>query len=203
MNIVFLSQRVDEVTAYHEVRDALDQNWARLMMACGYTAIPVANCCGDVSGLVGTLHPLGILLTGGNDLAKYGGAAPRRDETERELIRVGLANGIPVMGVCRGMQMITDYFGGELRRVEGHVGGKHMVYGTITRQVNSFHHYTTACAPKEFEVLAQTEQGDIEAIFQREKRILGIMWHPERTNPFSEEDVFLIKSLFERKEVTK
>lgn len=70
--------------------------------------------------IVRILHPCGIVLTGGNSLCKYGGNAPERDENEHTLIDYAVQNNIPLYGLCRGMQVILDYFGIELENVAFH-----------------------------------------------------------------------------------
>ena len=62
--------------------------------------VAVALCSGaDVTGLV---------LTGGNDLAALGGDAPERDATENAVLDVAESRGLPVLGVCRGMQVVQQ-----------------------------------------------------------------------------------------------
>lgn len=196
MRTLLVSQRVEVVSAYNERRDCLDQSWCGLLRACGFLPVPVMNDGEDMEALFEAVKPAGILLTGGNDLITYGGDAPERDETERRLIRLGLDRKIPIMGVCRGFQLITDLYGGKLTRVQRHVRQRHLVRGSITREVNSYHKLAVLRPPEGFEALAETEDGVVEAMESRTERILGIMWHPEREKPYDTEDIRLIEDFF-------
>lgn len=195
--IVLYTQRVEIIENYGERRDCADQNIPRFIESCGYLPIPVSNILGTAKQMTGHMQPAGIILTGGNSLAKYGGDAPERDEVEEELLRAAMQYDIPVYGFCRGMQVIMDYFGCKLERVEGHVAVRHKISGTLGGiEVNSFHNQGCRIIREPLQVLAQTADGVIEAVQHRDKRILGTMWHPERENPFQISDIQRVKKLF-------
>ncbi len=197
MKIVLYTQRVEIVESYGERRDCADQNIPYFIETCGYLPISLPNnprCAGQI---IKQMQPAGIVLTGGNSLVKYGGNAPERDDTEKRILDLALENNISVYGFCRGMQVIADYFGCDLTEVQGHVAVHHMVSGKMgTFEVNSFHNQACYSVKKPLEVLAQTDDGVIEAISYREKHILGTMWHPERENPFADADIRRVQELF-------
>ncbi|MGN0940410.1 MAG: gamma-glutamyl-gamma-aminobutyrate hydrolase family protein [Selenomonadaceae bacterium] len=195
--IVIFTQRVEMIASYGERRDEADQNISRLLIECGYIPVPVANSPELASEYVARLRPSGIVFTGGNDLVKYGGNAPERDDMERRLISIAIERDIPLYGFCRGMQMLLDYFGCGLVHVDGHVATRHDVSGEINRKVNSYHNFgcrDIGDAP--LDVLARSSDGVIEAVRARTKRIVGTMWHPERETPFDKMDKELIRFLF-------
>lgn len=196
MRAVLVSQRVEIITSCKERRDCLDQRWCGFLHNCGLLPIPVMNQGQDIRALFDLVTPAGILLTGGNDLMAYGGNAPERDETERRLIELGVKYDIPVVGVCRGMQMITEHFGGSLGKVTGHVARRHILSGDIVREVNSYHNLAVAELPEGFEVLARAEDGVVEAMRHRQCRIMAIMWHPERETPYRAEDAALFTQFY-------
>jgi putative glutamine amidotransferase len=145
----------------------------------------------------------GIIFTGGNTLSGYGGDAPERDETEKVLLDCAIKKGIPVYGLCRGMQFILDYFGYRLEPVEGHVAVRHKVGGALAnREVNSYHNYGALISEMDsgsvLDVLAVSEDGVVESVKHKEYPILATMWHPERNNPFERDDIKMIKELFDR-----
>lgn len=198
MKIVLYTQRVEVIEGYGERRDCADQNIPWLIETCGYLPIPLPNIKSIAEEMVEQMQPEGIILTGGNSLVKYGGNAPERDETERRVLDFALEYDIPVYGFCRGMQVILDYFGCKLEQVQGHVAVNHKVSGTLGEfEVNSFHNQACYRVNDPLEVLARTQDGVIEAIRHKDKRILGTMWHPERENPFLVSDIQRIKRLFE------
>lgn len=195
--IVLYTQRVEIIESYGERRDCADQNIPRFIEACGYLPVSVPNVLGIAGKMAEQMHPSGIVLTGGNSLAKYGGNAPERDEVEKELLTFALQYDIPVYGFCRGMQVILDYFGCDLEQVQGHVAVRHKVSGILGElEVNSFHNQACRIIKEPLEILAQSEDGVIEAVRHKGKRVLGTMWHPEREEPFQMEDVQRVQELF-------
>lgn len=187
---VLYTQRVEIIESYGERRDCADQNIPRFIEACGYLPVPIPNVLAVAKEMAEQLQPAGIVLTGGNSLVKYGGDAPERDEVEKELLTFALRHDIPVYGFCRGMQMILDYFGCELEQVQGHVAVRHKVSGVLGElEVNSFHNQACRMIKEPLEILAQSEDGVVEAVRHKEKRVLGTMWHPEREEPFRISDI--------------
>jgi len=197
MKKLVFTQRVEIIENYCERRDCANQNIARFISSCGFLPVPFSNIPENVNEFVSTLKPDGLVLTGGNDLHSYGGDAPERDSTERLLIDWALSGNVPVIGFCRGMQVIADYFKAKLEKVDGHIACRHTLKGVIERDVNSYHKYGILKLPKNFQALAKSEDGVIEAIQHKDQAILGIMWHPERETPFSLTDIDLFKELFQ------
>lgn len=193
MKIIVISQRVDEIKDYGESRDALDEQWHYLFREMGTAMLPIPNMPENVNVILERIRPNAIVLSGGNNPVQYGGAAPQRDRTDELLIRYAVENAVPLLGVCRGMQSIALYYGGTLKKVEGHVGVQHEVKGKIERIVNSYHSYAVEGVEDEFDILAWTKEGNIEAIQHKKHQILGMMWHPERVKGFDELDIKLIR----------
>lgn len=197
MKIVFYTQRVEIVKSYGERRDCADQNIPRFIKECGYLPVPIPNIWEIAAKMLEDRKPAGILLTGGNSLVKYGGGAPERDALEQRMLEHAIEYRIPVYGFCRGMQVILDYFGCMLDEVTGHVAVRHKINGAIDGlEVNSFHNQACFHVNHPLEVLAQTEDGVIEAVCDREKHLLGTMWHPEREQPFVDSDIRRVQQLF-------
>jgi len=194
MKKILVSQRVDVIESYNERRDALDQNWARFLYEAGIIGLPVFNHNETIKELLPSFQINGILLTGGNSHANYGGTAPERDNTDNLLISYAIENKIPLLGVCRGMQSIVIYFQGVLHKVSGHIAVRHDI--DINRNVNSYHEYSALSLPDSLEVISKSKDGEIEYIKHKEYSLTGIMWHPERENPFNKDDIFLFKTIF-------
>ncbi len=199
MKVVLYTQRVEVAESYGERRDCADQNIPCFIEACGYLPLPLPNIRNIAERLIEQIQPSGIVLTGGNSLTKYGGEAPERDEVERWILDVSLERDIPVYGFCRGMQVILDYFGCELEQVQGHVAVRHKLSGTLGElEVNSFHNQACYKVKGPLEALARTQDGVIEAVRHKDKRILGTMWHPEREERFQTLDIRRVKELFDQ-----
>ena len=124
-----------------------------------------------------------LILSGGDNL----GVTENRDNTELHLLSYALKNNIPVIGVCRGLQLMHSYFGGRIKIgneqfIEEHRAHDHkVILNNRTYLSNSFHvnQIDENTLNKEFKTIARCcKFNSIEAI--QSKNILGIMWHPER-----------------------
>jgi len=203
-----LTQRVEVLRERNERWDCLDQAWSRLLSAQGYCLVPLPNWLEKVDELIDDLGLEGVILTGGNDPGHLPGAenaAPERDAFERKLLDCCGGRGIPVLGVCRGMQMMVAHHGGEIVPVAGHVGTSHsiMVRSGSTMPlgdravVNSYHDfgvYPDRLGP-DWQVAGTAPDGSAEAVVHRSLRQWAIMWHPER--PLGDErDMDLVRALF-------
>ncbi|MDE7431714.1 MAG: gamma-glutamyl-gamma-aminobutyrate hydrolase family protein [Lachnospiraceae bacterium] len=199
MKKIIYTQRVEIVESYGERRDCADLEIAKLIWECGFLPVPVNNIPKNVQVFLEQIKPDGMILTGGNDLSKYGGNAPERDETEKRMIEYGIKNEVPIYGFCRGMQMIADYFGAGLTKVEKHVGVRHRLKGNAPwngRTVNSFHNMAVKTVTEDLVIEARSEDGVIEALRARDNMIYGTMWHPEREKPYEKADIQFIIQIF-------
>lgn len=195
---VAITQRVEILADRGERRDALDQRWTAFVSACGGVPLPVPNRVADVAGWATGLSIQAALLSGGEDLAELGGPSPERDAAETALLAWAERRRIPVLAVCRGLQLVAYRAGASLRRLEGHIAVHHPITTpTGPGQVNSFHSWGFITAPADYQVLATAEDGSIEAMRHRSLPITGIMWHPERYLPFRDADIEIARRALE------
>lgn len=198
MKIAALTLRVDSLEEYNERRDAIDQRWYKFLSACNLHPFLVPNC--DTFGLklITKINPDLIILTGGNSLEKYGGDAIERDTLEVYILEFAIRNNIPLLGVCRGMQLIQNYFGTSLFKVFNHISTEHeIIFKGEKTTINSFHQYGTDELTDSFNMISSTEDNIIKAIQHKNLPIVGIMWHPERERNFKARDIELVKNLCE------
>ena len=191
-----LTQRVFE-NQYNERWDVLAQSWADFLAAFSARPVPIPNRLDDISRFILDFKLTGIILTGGNDMVAYGGQAPERDALEASIISYSLENRMPVIGVCRGLQVIHHYFGGALEQLEGHAGTSHLLMGDDRHlRVNSYHNFGFRQTHPDLNVLSTAPDGSSEAIAHRRCSIRGVMWHPERNEQFDPLDVEYFRSVF-------
>ena len=180
-------------------------------------ATDVEELTAEVASIVERLD--GLVIAGGADVAagRYGASShpssqdprPDRDAWELALVRAALAAGLPLLGVCRGMQLMAVASGGALIQHLPDVVGTDVhcpAPGVFTRHtvdvlagtvlagilseglldVPTYHHQAVATHPG-YRVAARHTDGTIEAIevaeptesSQHEALCLGVQWHPE------------------------
>lgn len=206
-----LTQRVVFASEGDERRDFLDQAWTRLLVENGYCPVPLPNAISDVDQYLAELVLDGAILTGGNDLSHMPDAktaSPQRDLFERKLLRFCGQHQVPVLGVCRGLQVLVTHHGGDVMRIADHAGVRHALVIDKSRamplgpgrEVNSYHKYGLSVGqlPPDLELGAMAPDGSVEAVAHRYLPQWGIMWHPEREHPFHPGDVELLEAIFGR-----
>jgi gamma-glutamyl-gamma-aminobutyrate hydrolase PuuD len=199
--LIAISQRIDVLGERSETRDCLDQKLNAIILKIGLMPLPVPNFLEDTSNVLNSwldnIRPQGVILSGGNDIGEY----PARDITESLLINYAQNNRLPLIGICRGMQMIAHYFGVGLKPVKGHIDTEHNLLIVdklieMPKLVNSFHKFSIDSCPNEFEVIAYAQSGEIEAIRHKNLPWVAFMWHPERGIMSSEVEFKTMRNFF-------
>jgi len=180
-----LTMRITEANHYKEVRDSVAHDWhvyvGRVLPKADFIFLP--NIGESIREYAAHLGLNALILTGGNDIGEY----PIRDLTERSLIEWGKSEEVPILAICRGMQLVVTHFGGSIHKLSTanrskHVATHHPIeLNSSLMVVNSFHNFIIRAehVPRRFEVLATAmEDHTIEAI--KGENILAVMWHPER-----------------------
>ncbi|MFB7636492.1 gamma-glutamyl-gamma-aminobutyrate hydrolase family protein [Streptomyces sp. NPDC056149] len=184
----------------------LPAGYPRLVQRSG--GLPAMLPPGDPETAAATVARLdGLVIAGGADVspARYGAEPhPRtgppaldRDAWELALIEAALAARVPLLGICRGLQLLNVALGGTLvQHLEGHVGppgvfGRHeiaAVPGTLLSAalpepvaVPTYHHQAVDRLGRGLVVSAYAEDGTVEALELPDAPALtlAVQWHPE------------------------
>lgn len=152
----------------------------------------------------------GIIIGGGDDIepVHYGGAVSdtlrgydkERDRLEMQMIERARAAAIPILGICRGAQLINVVAGGTLfnniRSMRRHTSNRRHItpvkWITLSRdsqlrshlgvekiKVNSLHHQAVNVLGKGLRVTGEDKDGIVQAIESQSDFVLGVQWHPE------------------------
>lgn len=210
-----VSMRVSPTKEYAELRDAISHDWVRYLNAMGLFPVLIPNALDDAKRYARDAGIEALLLTGGNDVSPgtYGAelesssgdsACLERDRTELQLLAFAEERRLPVLGVCRGMQLLNVFFGGTLvqsisRQIGpqvNHVAHDHPVkiihpkfaefLGATRATVNSYHTQGVVrrTLGKGLEPFAESEaDGVLEGIIHTRLPMAGVQWHPERKSP--------------------
>jgi len=151
-----------------------------------------------------------LLLNGGPDIqaSSYGQnphpmsepGSELRDEVELGLARAALAADVPILGICRGMQILNIAMGGGVDQHIDDPGAAHRSDDFVSHRVRaqegsllaraigpddvdvrSFHHQGLDPVADGISVVAQTQDGLVEAVeVPGQSFCLGVLWHPEQ-----------------------
>ena len=190
-------------------------DYARGVIAAGGLPVFLPSSA-DPSDYVGRLD--GLLLSGGADIdpARYGQTPcaelftpePARDAYEMALLDGAVRAGVPVLGICRGIQALNVHGGGTLHQhvaphacfdqppnsvahrvdlMEGSLAAA--LYGPSV-QVNSLHHQTIDEIAPGYDATGHSDDGAIEVIESRHRPWIGVQWHPEMMDSRDRDPVF-------------
>jgi len=143
----------------------------------------------------------GVIFSGGNDLYKISRKEENliRDTLEKKLIKYFLNKKKPMMFVCRGMQLISSINKSNIIKIKKHVVEDHKIImkSGKTLNVNSYHNYTLDKIPKGFSTIANhSRDSSIEIMDNKLKKILCLMFHPERKSKSQKEVDKIFTSFF-------
>ena len=218
-----VSLRVVEHTLHKERSDQISHDWIQFLEDHGIIPILIPNTYTDIFSFVDNFRINLLLLSSGNNIGplrikennfNISDVSVERDETERKLIDYALKNKIPILGVCRGMQMLNIYFGGQLERdlspfyseKKAHVTEKHMLrienkslQGILKSNhffTNSYHNQAVSLKgiAKELKSFATADDIIVEGFYHPKHHVIGIQWHPERTQPSSRFDELILQA---------
>lgn len=211
----------------------LNENYSRAVIASGVIAMMLPSNNTDIDSLLDRLD--GVIITGGGDIApsEYGhaphekseGIDAERDAFEMAIAREALRRDMPLLGICRGLQILNVALGGTMVQdipallpesqehaqqslkihheeffhtvtlAEGEHPLRQMAKGD-TLEVNSFHHQCIGDVADVLEVMARTDDGVIEAVYHPGVTFgMAVQWHPEMVQHKDDEHAAIFASL--------
>lgn len=193
MNI-FVSMNIRK---HHTLEDSIEQEYILYFQQLGYFPILISSKS-DINSYFQRFKPIGVVLTGGldlsNNLSDGNSINSIRDSFEINLLKMALQEEIPILGICRGMQLINYFFGGKItNKIIGHVKTRHEIIfnqnylGIFNKKdkilVNSFHN--NGINPKDLSPYLKqlcfcSNDNIVEAVIHDDLQVLGFQWHPER-----------------------
>ncbi|WP_156286273.1 gamma-glutamyl-gamma-aminobutyrate hydrolase family protein [Oceanivirga salmonicida] len=205
-----------------------------VLKAGGIPIIIPFNECEEVT-IELTKNLDGLILSGGHDVSPYnygqephpklGETFPERDKFDYILLRECKKLKVPILGICRGMQIINTYEGGtlfqdlsliNLANVLKHNQGSKptlethkvkiekntILYDIVQKEemmVNSFHHQAVDKVANNYKVAAVASDGVVESIIsEKDEFILAVQWHPEMLHAKSETANQIFKALVDK-----
>ena len=198
------------------LRAQVNVNYIHAVEAEGASAVLLtpAHAAESAGRLLGACQ--GLLLTGGEDVEpRHYGAEPHpalgelnplRDEMELAAAREAVRRGIPVLAICRGVQLLNVALGGTLwQDIPAQLGGDVLheqpagvderwhgarvepgsrlasIFGVTELSINSFHHQAVRDLAPGLRATAWAEDGIVEGVEGTgHPWLVGVQWHPER-----------------------
>ena len=160
---VAVSMRMDFIRERNETRVSIDNALLLFLAELSLGSLLIHNSFDSITELETLILSSkieGIILSGGNDIGNFA----ERDQVENWLIEIALQHQIPLLGICRGMQVLGTFFGAELVKINNHIRTEHEICFSDGKRriVNSFHANALKNVPAGFIVTARSDDGVVE-----------------------------------------
>ena len=203
MKSITLSSKII-IDKYKKINFQIDQDLSIFLKELGFSNLPIILKKNNVD-FKNLKKSNGLILAGGGDLYKYkkNKVNKIRDNYEKKLFKYYYKKNKPILAICRGFQLIVDIYGIKLERINNHVRKFHSLKIDRSKyikdkslKVNSYHNYCIKDLPKNFIKVSNTKDGSIEIAEHKSKKILCLMFHPERKMKSKKNILKSIKNFF-------
>ena len=142
-----------------------------------------------------------IVFAGGNSLITQTRADKSRKKINNKIYKFAIKKNIKMLGICHGCHFLAKKNNFVIKKGKNHVGSHRVVFdinkNRFKKFVNSYHNEIIKLKKtKTINIFGTGEDNTVEAFHIKTKRILGIMWHPERYKKFKYFDKKLIKGFY-------
>ena len=198
--IAAVSTRITEELKYHEIRDSISHDLINNLESNGFLPVLIPNSEIRPEQYYKKIKFNLFILSGGdnlifeNKITSINKEKQKRDIVEKKFLKFCISKNIPVIGICRGMQLINVYFDGSLTLLNNktHNNGLHnikierfakTIFPNSFLFVNSFHNNVVLENDISNQLIPfmYAEDDSIEALVHKKYPILGVMFHPERS----------------------
>ena len=199
MKKIAISLRVASIGKYEEKRDSISYDWLKFFNKLDIFPILIPNLIQDLELFLDEIKIDGIILSGGDNI----GEDEMRDSTEKKIITFGIKKNLPIIGICRGMQVLNLNFNGKVRFNEAidHAGKKHEIQLKEEKLIiNSYHNnlIKKETLGDDLCVFGISENDNtVEGFYHKNLPIVGVMWHPEREQN-SQNELKLMNSFYNK-----
>lgn len=203
MKSITLSSKIS-IDKYSKINFHIDQDLNIFLKELGFCLTPIVFRKNNID-FKSLDNSKGLILAGGGDLYKYkkNRVNKIRDNYEKKLFKYYYKKNKPILAICRGFQLIVDIYGIKLERINNHVKKFHSLKIDKSKfiknkilKVNSYHNYSIKDLPKNFIKVSNTKDGSIEIAEHKSKKILCLMFHPERKMSSKKNILKSIKNFF-------
>lgn len=201
--LIGMSMRITENPSYVEYRDSISHDWVNYLNKHDISPILIPNNLKNIKEFLNSVDVSGIIISGGDSIIQNPTNPNetiyhQRDVTEWDILKIGIKKKLPILGTCRGFQMINTFFGGNIaqnistsyKHIVAHEHQIDIIENPITEgfldpkpYVNSYHDDGVRIQDLSDELIpfATWNNQMIEGLYHPSLPIVGVQWHPERS----------------------
>ena len=165
----------------------LEKNWQKFFKKLNSKFLSISN----VNKIKNLNNFDCLIISGGGDIydISKNKRDNMRDKFEIKLLNHFLKHNKPIIAICRGFQLIGSLYKNKLVRIKNHVRKNHKIYLYKNKYLklknlvtNSFHNYGFLKLNTNFNCIGKSKDKSIEIAILKKKKVLCLMFHPERKN---------------------
>ena len=190
---ILLDLRVDKNKFYDEVREQIDINWLKKIKKNNYNPLLLSsysfNNINELEKFCQNNKIKIIILTGGGSVSSKKSFEKKRLKLSFMLIKIALKNKIKLLAICRGAQALLKFY--KIKLIKTKLPIKRKIQIKLIKKIKGFpnksfvtcyHEYGVSSIDLKdiFENLYQTYDKTSEVFYNKTRKQIGMMWHPER-----------------------